>query len=65
MMDDRQEEMKAQVGSLASWIDVNQEKMIADLDAHHEKVTAKMYAWTEGMEARVGKLEANSEKSDA
>jgi hypothetical protein len=36
-MDDGQEEMKAQVGSLASRIDVNQEKMKVILEACQEK----------------------------
>jgi hypothetical protein len=36
MMDDGHEEMKVQVGFLASRIDVNQEEMIADSDIHHE-----------------------------
>jgi hypothetical protein len=58
MMDDGQDEMKAQVGSLASRIDVNQENMIADLDTHQEKMSAKMYAWTVETDACVGKLEA-------
>jgi hypothetical protein len=39
--------MKAQVGSLVSWIEANQQEMIAKMDA-----------W-------VGKLEANQDKSDA
>jgi hypothetical protein len=39
-MDDGQEEMKAQVGSLTCWIDVNQEEMKAMLDACLEKMEA-------------------------
>jgi hypothetical protein len=39
--------------------------MIAKLDAHHERMIAKMDAWIEGTEACVGKLDANPEKLDA
>jgi hypothetical protein len=38
--------------------------MMAKLDAHHERMIAKMDAWIEGMEECVGKLEANPGKSD-
>jgi UDP-N-acetylglucosamine transferase subunit ALG13 len=47
MMDDRQEKMKAQVVSLASRINVSQEKLMA-----------KMHTQPEKMEACLGKTEA-------
>jgi UDP-N-acetylglucosamine transferase subunit ALG13 len=40
-MDNRQEEIKAQVGSVPSWINVSQEEMKAMLDACLEKMEAK------------------------
>jgi hypothetical protein len=45
-------------------METNKEKMMAKLVAHHKRMTAKMDAWIEGMEACVGKLET-PEKSDA
>jgi hypothetical protein len=46
-------------------METNQEKIMAKLVAYHEKKTAKLDAWTEGMEACVGKLETNPEKPGA
>jgi hypothetical protein len=40
LMDNRQEKMKAQVGSLTSRIDVNQEKLMAKKNAQLEKMEA-------------------------
>jgi hypothetical protein len=40
-MDDGQEEMKAQLASLASWIDANRKEMNAKIDT----TTEKMDAW--------------------
>jgi hypothetical protein len=40
LMDDRQEKMKAQVGSLTSRIDGNQEKLMAKMDTQLEKMEA-------------------------
>jgi hypothetical protein len=45
-MDDGQEEMKAQVGSLASQIDASQERTIAEMDSW----PADMRAWRNEME---------------
>lgn len=40
MMDDRQEKMKVQVGSLTFQNNVNQEKLMAKMDAQLEKMEA-------------------------
>jgi hypothetical protein len=40
-------------------------RLTAIIDDRHERVIAKLDDWLRGMEACVGKLEANPEKSDA
>jgi hypothetical protein len=46
-------------------MDANQEEFMANLDAHQERMIAKMDASIEGLEACVGRLQANRENSDA
>jgi hypothetical protein len=56
-MDNGQEDMKALVGSLASWINANQEEMTATVSTNLQK----MKFWLEEMKAYPEKQEANPE----
>jgi hypothetical protein len=61
-------EIRTTQGNMDAKMDANQAQMLAwintMLDAHHKRMTAKMDAWMKGMEACVGKSEANPGKSD-
>jgi hypothetical protein len=69
-MDDGQEEMKAQVGSLAFWTDANQESLVTKIDTIQEKMDAKLNirlektgAWRKETTACLEKTKANPEKT--
>jgi hypothetical protein len=47
-----EENKNASQAEMLAWMNVM-------LDAHHERMIVKMDAWMKGMEACVGKLEAN------
>jgi hypothetical protein len=71
-MDGREEEMEAQMASLASWIKENTKKfevlqgtLISRMDAHHESMTASVNAWCEEMKADREVTEACLEKMQA